>query len=60
MTDNEMKKREEIVMKLRRKCPSSSKDMVTNEKQVMYATATKMQWVKNVHLKQKSPRKRTK
>ena len=42
MTDNEMKKREEIVMKLKKKMPEFVKRYGDKAKQVMYATATKM------------------
>ena len=42
MTDDEMKKREEIVMKLKKKMPEFVKRYGDKAKQVMYATATKM------------------
>ena len=42
MTDNEMKKREEIVMKLKKKMPEFVKRYGDKAKEVMYATATKM------------------
>ena len=47
MTDNEMKKREEIVMKLKKKMPEFVKRYGDKAKQVMYATPRKWQWVKN-------------
>jgi len=42
MTDNEMKKREEIVMKLKKKMPEFVKRYGDKAKEIMYATATKM------------------
>ena len=48
MTDNEMKKREEIVDETQEEMPEFVKRYGDKAKQVMYATATKKwQWVKN-------------